>query len=156
MLRHQREVAVPEQALLDGIHSARWPARLQRLGTGPLVGDGEVWLDGGHNVSAAKALAEALAGRRLDLVIGMLANKDPEGFLALLAPVLRSVTAVPIEDHEHHAPEALAAMARRLGLPARGAPDVTSAMAKADAPILIAGSLYLAGKVLELNGELPQ
>jgi dihydrofolate synthase/folylpolyglutamate synthase len=156
MLRHQRRVRVPEQAMLNSIPSAQWPARLQRLGAGPLVGDREVWLDGGHNVSAAGALADAMTGRRLDLVIGMLVNKDAESFLALLAPVLRSVTAVPIADHEHHAPQALATSAKRLGLPARTAPDVPAALAASDPPVLIAGSLYLAGQVLALNGELPQ
>ena len=156
MLRHQRLVLVPEVAILRGIEEARWPARLQRLGPGPLTGDREVWLDGGHNASAAAALREALTGRRVDLVIGMLANKDAEAFLHLLAPVLRSVTAVPIEGHEHHAPESLAEIGERLGLPSNIATDVATALGKRSAPTLIAGSLYLAGQVLELNGEPPQ
>ena len=114
-------------------------------------------LDGGHNESAAQALAEALAGQpKPHLILGMLANKDAAGFLRLLAPVVRSVSAVPVADHEHHAPEALAGLARDLGLDARACADVPPALAALDGPVLIAGSLYLAGTVLALNGEAPQ
>ncbi|MFD1611898.1 bifunctional folylpolyglutamate synthase/dihydrofolate synthase [Sphingomonas tabacisoli] len=157
MLRHQSDIVVPERALLEGISTARWPARLQRLAPGPLVGAREVWLDGGHNESAAQALAEALADRpRLHLILGMLANKDAATFLRVLAPVVRSVSAVPIADHDHHAPEALIEIARGLGLDAHACPDVPAALRDLDGPMLIAGSLYLAGTVLALNGEAPQ
>jgi dihydrofolate synthase/folylpolyglutamate synthase len=157
MLRHQESIRVPETALLRGVGEARWPARLQRLAPGPLVGEREVWLDGGHNESAAQALAETLAGRsRPHLVLGMLANKDAAGFLRLLAPVVRSVSAVPVADHEHHAPAELARWATELGVEGRACADVPSALESLDGPVLIAGSLYLAGTVLALNGEAPQ
>lgn len=156
MLRHQRSVTLPDAALIAGVREARWPARLQRLAPGPLIGTREVWLDGGHNASAAHALAEALAGRKLDLIVGMLANKDAASFLKLLTPIARSVRAVPIVDHEHHAPDELARIARGLGLTAGAYEDVRSALAATDGAVLIAGSLYLAGMVLERNGEPPQ
>jgi dihydrofolate synthase / folylpolyglutamate synthase len=85
----------------------------------------------------------------------MLANKDAEAFLALLAPVARSVTAVPIDGHDCHPPEHLAGIAARLGLPARTAADLAEAMDRVDGPALITGSLYLAGVALALNGEAP-
>jgi dihydrofolate synthase/folylpolyglutamate synthase len=156
MLRHQGAIAVPEPALLEGVREAHWPARLQRLAAGPLVGTREVWLDGGHNESAARALAEALGGRpKPHLILGMLANKDAAGFLRLLAPVVKSVSAVPITDHEHHAPEELVRLARDLGLETRACADVPAALDGLDGPVLIAGSLYLAGTVLALNDEAP-
>jgi dihydrofolate synthase/folylpolyglutamate synthase len=86
----------------------------------------------------------------------MLANKDAAGFLRLLAPVVQSVSAVPVGDHEHHSPDALVRLARDLGLGARACADVPSALEVLDGPVLIAGSLYLAGTVLALNGEAPQ
>jgi dihydrofolate synthase / folylpolyglutamate synthase len=154
MIRHQRTVRFDDEALARGLRTVRWPARLQRLKPGPLV-HGEVWLDGGHNASAGEAIARHFAGRKLDLVIGMLANKDAAGFLALLAPVARSVTAVPIEGHEHHAPDRLAALADAIGLPARTAANLSEAMDHANEPALITGSLYLAGVALALNAEVP-
>jgi dihydrofolate synthase/folylpolyglutamate synthase len=154
MLRHQRaiQVATPPAALA----SATWPARLQRLSAGPLTGDREVWLDGGHNPSAAEAIATAMGGRKFDLVVGMLANKDALGFLRLLAPIARSVTAVPVEAHEHHAPAFLAAIAAELDLAATTAGSVREALRPLSGPVLITGSLYLAGEVLAANDETLQ
>jgi dihydrofolate synthase/folylpolyglutamate synthase len=157
MLRHQDAIGIPEAALLRGVREARWPARLQHLAPGPLVDNREVWLDGGHNASAAQALAEALSMRpKLHLILGMLANKDAAAFLRLLAPVVRSVSAVPVAEHEHHAPQDLVRLALDLGLDARACADVPAALEGLDGPVLIAGSLYLAGTALALNGEAPQ
>ena len=64
MLRHQEAVAVSPEAMAEGITAARWPARMQRLGTGPLtdIATGrEVWLDGGHNPDAGAAIARYFA-----------------------------------------------------------------------------------------------
>lgn len=151
MLRHQRALPVSPEAMAEGIRAARWPARLQRLAPGPLTGGREVWLDGGHNPSAGAILARHFAGQRLHLVIGMIEGKDPSALTAPLAPSIATLTAVPVPDHDHHAPEA-------FGEIAHAAPDVPSALAALPndgLPVLIAGSLYLAGEVLRLNGERP-
>lgn len=149
MLRHQDKVAVSREAMTAGIRAANWPARLQRLAPGPLTGGREVWLDGGHNPSAGAMLAEHFAGRRLHLVIGMLANKDPAALVEPLRLSLASVTAVPVPGHEHHPAAAFAA---------GEAADVLAALAAVPddgLPVLIAGSLYLAGEVLRLNDQVP-
>ena len=151
MLRHQDYVAVSDVAMAEGIRSARWPGRLQRLAPSPLTGDREVWLDGGHNPNAGEALAKHLAGQRLHLVVGMLANKDPMALLGPLEATVASTTVVPVPGHEHHEAEA-------FGPDAKVAGDVARALAAIPAdglPVLIAGSLYLAGEVLRLNDELP-
>jgi dihydrofolate synthase/folylpolyglutamate synthase len=93
---------------------------------------------------------------KLHLILGMLANKDAAAFLRLLAPVVRSVSAVPVAEHEHHAPQDLVRLALDLGLDARACADVPAALEGLDGPVLIAGSLYLAGTALALNGEAPQ
>ncbi|RIV78140.1 bifunctional folylpolyglutamate synthase/dihydrofolate synthase [Pelagerythrobacter aerophilus] len=151
LLRHQQAVSVSPEAMAAGIRTARWPARLQRLASGPLTGEREAWLDGGHNPSAGATLAEHFTGQRLHLVIGMIEGKNPMALVAPLAPSIASLTAVPVPDHDHYPPEA-------FGEIASGAPDVTAALAALpddDLPVLIAGSLYLAGEVLRLNDEWP-
>jgi dihydrofolate synthase/folylpolyglutamate synthase len=153
MLRHQDRVTVSPSAMAEGIRSARWPARLQLLGAGPLtalVPGREVWLDGGHNADAGLAIARHFAGKRLHLVIGMLANRYPEAIIAPLEGRLASITAVPIAGSESHGSEAFPG--------AQWAPDVAAALQGLPddgLPVLIAGSLYLAGKVLAANGEIP-
>jgi len=172
MLRHQDALTIPDTAFAGAAIGARWPARMQRLGDGPLTAllpnGTPVWLDGGHNAAAGAAIAGTVAEvaheRPCHLVLGMLANKDPEGLLAPLASRLASVTAVPIPGHAHHAPAELATRVQRLGVPVvKTAADVPAALraiadglgAAAPGAVLILGSLYLAGVVLEANGELP-
>jgi dihydrofolate synthase/folylpolyglutamate synthase len=151
MLRFQNRVAVSEAAMRAGIAAARWPARMQRLAPGPVTGTRQVWLDGGHNPQAGAMIGAHFAGQRLHLVIGMIEGKDPASLIGPLGPTLASITAVPVPGHDWHPASA-------FGPAARPAPDVPSAMAMIPddgLPILIAGSLYLAGEVLRLNGELP-
>ena len=154
MLRHQDRVTVSPIAMAEGIRWARWPARLQLLGAGPLTAlaaGRAVWLDGGHNADAGLAIGRHFAGQRLHLVIGMLANRYPQAIIDPLEGRLASVTAVPIEGSEAHGAEAYEGRAN-------WAPDVAAALRGLPddrLPVLIAGSLYLAGKVLAANGEIP-
>ena len=151
LLRHQDKLAISPAAIAQGLAQARWPARLQRLADGPLAGAREVWLDGGHNPAAGRMLGEHFAGRRLHLVIGMLDAKDPAALAGPLAPGLASISVVPVPGHDWHPAVA-------FGAGAVSKPDVATALADLPAdglPVLIAGSLYLAGEVLRLNAELP-
>jgi dihydrofolate synthase/folylpolyglutamate synthase len=154
MIRHQAGVKVSLTAMKEGARSVRWPARLQQLSAGPLVGRRTVWLDGGHNLSAGAMLGEFFAGQRLHLIIGMLAAKNPAALIQPLSASLESVTAVPVPGHDAHRPEAFASAFAG----ATAAPDVPAALAQLPddgLPVLIAGSLYLAGEVLRLNDEVP-
>ncbi|GAB5349428.1 bifunctional folylpolyglutamate synthase/dihydrofolate synthase [Alteriqipengyuania sp. 357] len=151
MLRHQDRVSVSRDAMAEGLRTANWPARLQHLPASPLTGERIVWIDGGHNPSAGEALARHFAGQRFHLVIGMLANKDPRSLLDPMADSIASITAVPVPGHEDHA-------AGAFGSDARSADDIAEALrALPDdgLPVLIAGSLYLAGEVLRLSDEIP-
>lgn len=167
MIRHQDALAIPDAAIRAAAEWATWPARMQRMRTGPLrdrLPEGsELWLDGAHNPSAARPVARALQhvanGRPVTLILGMLANKDACGVLGLLAPSLGHVVAVPVPGHAHHSPAALAAMAQALGVEATDARDLTDAVHQAARRgphvVLIAGSLYLAGEALASNDEYP-
>jgi dihydrofolate synthase/folylpolyglutamate synthase len=172
MLRHQSALAVPDAALRAGPGWAEWPARLQRLDTGPLVDilprGSELWLDGGHNPSAARVIVDAfraqdIAATPFHLVIGMLASKDAGAFLKAFAGRATAVHAVPIAAHDCVEPEALGRLAETVGLPATAHASVAEALtsianaADRAAPpvVLIVGSLYLAGAVLRDNGPLP-
>ena len=158
MLRHQSQIKVAPKAMAQGIREARWPARLQLLGDGPLtavVPGRRVWLDGGHNADAGLAIARFFGDHApLHLITGMLTSKDPAAIVAPLRGMLHSLSVVPAPGHEAHRPEAFAP---HSDLPVRSFPDVPAALAAlpAGGDVLIAGSLYLAGEVLRLNRELP-
>jgi dihydrofolate synthase/folylpolyglutamate synthase len=159
MIRHQSAVEVSLGALTEGARCAAWPARLQRLAAGPLTAArpaaaaaaAEVWLDGGHNPSAGAMLGDHFAGQKLHLVLGMLDAKNPAALIEPLANSIASLTAVPVPGHGAHPASA-------FGPQSVPAPDLPSAMAALPddgLPVLIAGSLYLAGEALRLNDELP-
>ncbi len=144
--------------------NANWPARMQKLRHGPLIdaaGDAEIWLDGGHNKAAGYALAEALGrlpDRNLYLVVGMLNTKDATGYMEPLKTRTDKLygVSIPGESATLSAQETVEA-AREVGFDAQEATDFETAVAdivKTDptARILICGSLYLAGNVLQLNG----
>lgn len=166
MLRHQRALPISDDALGEAARTAKWPARLQRLNHGPLIaplGKGaDIWLDGGHNPAAGEALAKHFHGvRGMPMILGMLANKDASGFLLPLLPHLDSIQVVPVPGHDWHDADHIAAIAEPRGVRVIAQDDVPAAVAalatsQAHAgPVLIGGSLYLAGRVLEANGQLP-
>lgn len=169
MLRHQGALHIPEAAMRAAADWAHWPARMQRLSDGPLLArlprGSDLWLDGAHNPNAAQPVARALrtlAKRRpVTLILGMLANKDAEAVIRILSPSVGHVIAIPVPGHAHHAPEALAAIARTYGTTADTAPFPAEALDRiadgSDQPnlVLIAGSLYLAGEVLAANDQPP-
>ena len=153
MLRAQARIPVSDNAILAGARSAHWPARMQRLSCGPLtalVGDQPVWLDGGHNPSAGAAIAAHFDGP-LHLVIGMIEGKDPHAITGPLGDRVRTLTVVPVPGHDCHPASAFGPNARA----ADNLEDALNGVPSDEFPILIAGSLYLAGEVLRLNGELP-
>jgi dihydrofolate synthase/folylpolyglutamate synthase len=162
MLRHQGQFRVSESALVAAMGWADWPARLQRLAPGPLVGDREVWLDGGHNPSAARQIADFVRrqfadGRPLHLIFASLATKDPPQMLKPFEGLVAAVHAVPIPDHACFAPTDLVEIAAELGFAADAHDSVEEALAAVptQARVLIFGSLYLAGAVLAANDEVP-
>jgi dihydrofolate synthase/folylpolyglutamate synthase len=165
-------VRLDAAALEAGLQNADWPARMQRLKSGPLVDEApagsDIWLDGGHNPGAGAAIAQAFAEiedrdpRPLILICGMLTSKDPAGFFKPFAGLVRHAMTVPVPTSEAgFAPERLAEIAMQSDVPARAFSDVRTALRSLDRGpsqplrILICGSLYLAGSVLKENGPLP-
>ncbi len=159
-----RHLGYDEAACEEAVSKAFWPARMQRLKTGPLVEaapKAELWLDGGHNPAAGEALAETLdrlPKRPTHMICGMLSTKDVSGYLRPLAEVAESLHAVAIPGETATLPaEDTAAAATSAGLPTTVSPSVADALADIvaktpEARILICGSLYLAGAILRENG----
>ena len=159
-----RHLALGDAACEAAVTQAFWPARMQRLKSGPLhdaAAQAELWLDGGHNAAAGTALAAHLATlppRPTHLICGMLNTKDVTGYLAPLAVEADSLTAVSIPGEVNTlSAEETAKAASEVGLETFLAAGVSEALQKiADkeprARVLICGSLYLAGAVLRENG----
>lgn len=159
-----RHLGLGEEACVAAVTRAVWPARMQRLKTGPLVQSApgvELWLDGGHNPAGGEAVAATLARmprRDTYLICGMLNTKDVAGYMLPLAPHVRKLMAISIPGEKNTLPaEVTRDAARAAGIEAVTAPGVQQALdaiAATDprARVLICGSLYLAGAVLRENG----
>lgn len=171
-----------DKAIAKGLGTAIWPGRMQPLGEGYLADivinrGGELWLDGGHNPHAARALAsvmaerEALQSRPLILVMGILSNKDAGGFLDAFSGLASGLIAVEIEGHAALGRKTLCELAAYRGMDTHMALGLTDGLDAAlnmgegvlahkqtaqdghGPRILICGSLYLAGQVLALNAK---
>src|SRR5688572_4737786 len=147
----RRGIGVTKEAIERGLTRVDWPGRLERI---RVDGGREVLLDAAHNVDGAQALAAYLATepQRPALVIGVMRDKDIEGILAALLPVVSSVIAtaaptpraIPARDLANR----IAAMGARV--PVRVEPDPTSAVEQAlaaSSTVCVAGSFFVVGSV---------
>ncbi|MEM6637622.1 MAG: folylpolyglutamate synthase/dihydrofolate synthase family protein [Pseudomonadota bacterium] len=158
-----RELGADDASCEAAVTRAYWPARMQKMRSGPLVeaaAGSDLWLDGGHNEAAGVALSETLAEmarKPTFLIVGMLGTKDADGYLAPLCDAVDGLMAVTIPEEAAAMPAAqIAASADAQGIPSDCATDVETAIrritdAHPGARIVICGSLYLAGKVLRDN-----
>ena len=159
-----RMLGMDGDACSAAMTDAVWPARMQRLKQGPLVDSApevELRLDGGHNAAAGAAIADLLQRgpkRPTHLICGMLNTKDVRGYMAPLAHVAQSLTAVSIPGETATlSAQETAQAARDVGLTAYEAGSVETALSEIaskdpHARVLICGSLYLAGDILRRNG----
>ncbi len=155
-----RALGQPNEVCEQAISMAQWPARMQRLRGGPLVEtapQAELWLDGGHNPAASKAIAAHLASlpkQPTYLICGMLNTKDVAGYMRPLASVAQGLYGVSIPGELNTLKaEETAAFAAAQGLAGQASDNLEQAISQITATepaarILICGSLYLAGAVL--------
>jgi dihydrofolate synthase/folylpolyglutamate synthase len=140
-----------------GFAAVEWPGRLQVLSQDPIT-----ILDGAHNPDAARTLAETvreLAGAHpVAWICGMCADKDSAGFWKALGRAGTRCWCVPLRTGRSRSPEELATLARCAGWEA-SVETVSGALTAArdwalreGGWVVIAGSLYLAGEVLEAHG----
>ncbi len=161
---------ISDEHIKTGIKNAVWLARLQHLTSHPycsiLLPEMELWLDGGHNPQGGQVLAKWLEeqskSKNIYLVCGMIKGKDMKEFLRSLAPYAKFLCSVIIREEANSQPaEAVAQAAQSVGITAQSCASVEKALqtiidhAKTNinqsAIICICGSLYLAGKVLEVQ-----
>ena len=141
-------VPTGEAAIAAGIAEARWPGRFEEISG--------VLLDGAHNPDGAAALAASLEalypGRPVELVFGVLADKDHRGMLSALGSRVRRLHLVAPDSPRARPPASYRDLARSLG-PAvdehRGCAEAVAcarAAAGVDGLVAVAGSLYLVGE----------
>ena len=149
-------LALDDSTVQRGLRAVQWPARFQRVKPGMVI-------DGAHNEDAARVLVqtwrEAFPDQQAQVIFGGVAGKDTSAVLRELAPICGSIAFTPIDSPRTLTAQALRNAWQALG-PDHARPDVETtthdtlgaalAAVKPGLPVLITGSLYLAGEALAL------
>ena len=152
-------------AFSSGIQSAVWPGRVQPLHEGLLAElwpHRPIWLDGAHNAHGAQALAKTLSqidDGKWNIICGALNTRDPAEFLAPLTTIAGPVRCLAIADQRASlSATEMTNAALAQGLNAAPATSIITAFEQLNPayPVIICGSLYLAGHVLVQNKTLPE
>ncbi len=137
-------------AVRRGLGALRWPARLSVH----TIAGRTVLVDGAHNREAAASLAHHLEGHDppYNLVFSCLDDKPVEEMAALLAPVVSGIAVFELETDRAMPLDRL----RRAFPTARTAGDPLEALGILPDPVVAAGSLRVAGALLEyaLEGDV--
>jgi len=147
-----------------GITHTENKGRLQKITKGKLLSylspSNLLWIDGGHEELSAIALtnwANKIKNRKIYLIFGMLNTKNPKGFLKHFVNIATAIKTVSIPNQENSEdPKKLAKISNELGIKANSSVSIQDALRECsnedeNSLILITGSLYLMGEVLNLN-----
>lgn len=143
-------IAVEKAAEREGLREVVWPARFQRVGAGLVI-------DGAHNPEAVSALVatwrEVFGETKAQLIFGALRDKDAALILRLLRALAAEVVLVPAPGPRGASTADLRPLAEAAGFHTVHEAELPAALASARSqggPVLVAGSLFLAGEVLAL------
>lgn len=161
---------IAEQDYVQGIKSAKWPARMQHITEGALIElippTNQIWLDGGHNIDGTTAIAKILEqwhaeGIETHLIFGTLKNKDPVSVITPLLPHIKTIHAIGFDYPRARSAQETTDILKQSDItahPHNSIEEALTTLAQTIAPsdrILICGSLYLAGRILVLNARTP-
>ncbi len=138
-----RQLGWSDTATREGLAAARLPGRLERVADEP-----PTWIDGAHNPHAAAVVAGAVPSRTRVLAVSK--GKDVAGLVGILATGAARIIATEAGGDRAESADAVAAAAREAAPDAivEVEPDAARAFAASAAgpgPVLVAGSLFLAG-----------
>ncbi len=116
-------------------------------------------LDGAHNPSGIKALCDVvnnLKTRRINIIIGLLADRDYDEMLSLLLPLATNVITLAVNSPRVLSSEALLSTAQKhcnscySFCDAKQAVDFAAEITNEQDTLIACGSLYLAAELREL------
>ena len=153
-------LSVPNDAIVRGLESVRWPGRVEVLSEEPLV-----VADGAHNADSARRLRETLieyfGAKQVTFIIGAGGDKDVAGLVEELAPIARRVIATRSKHPRAMEPARVAEAFARAGVNVEDSENVSEAIERALAAsiggglICLAGSLFVAAEGREYFAKAP-
>jgi len=158
-LRILKELKIKDDHIKKGILKINCIARLQEIKSGKLkelVKDHKLFVDGSHNPLGAKVLNEYLESLDCNkhIILGMMANKDHSEYMSFFKDISTLTTIdIPNQPNSIKGEELKDKLNRFSNINYKESIEdaIKSIPLKEDDIILITGSLYLAGEVLNLN-----
>ncbi|MCH5171011.1 MAG: bifunctional folylpolyglutamate synthase/dihydrofolate synthase [Oscillospiraceae bacterium] len=140
-------LGISEEHIKSGLSKTRMLARMEIIGTAPLI-----IRDGGHNEGCAGALRDFLLRyniKNIKMLVGLMADKDTEKYLELLCPLCDSVTACTPSNPRAESADNLILTAKKycnnslaVSNPKEAYRQVLNSASKDDT-VLVCGSFYL-------------
>ena len=156
-----------KNSIINGIENTKWPGRLEKITSGHIKNmihkSSEIWLDGGHNVGAAKALKKWIDSymtsnqkKSVILICGFLKNKDVFNMLNYFKKGIRNIIFVPISDNNNNF---LSTDLLKIGKSYNIRSSYSNSLLEVfknlynikESVIIIFGSLYLIGEAYKIN-----
>ena len=135
---------ISETAVKDGLSSAVWQARFEKIADEPVV-----LYDGGHNPQGVRAAVESVRAyfgdKKINLLVGILADKAHGEMVNTLAEIADNVTCIAPPSPRALPAEELAEEFRSAGIRATAADSIKNGVKQALSgrkPLLAIGSLY--------------
>ncbi len=164
-VRNLDQFKIENSHIQQAVTKIRSEGRLQKITHGKLRNyvskDNEILIDGAHNPLAASVICQYLeklnSGKKIIMVLGMMANKEHKEFIKMFKNKVHSIIALDIPNQTNFIDKAkLSKIAQSFKIPSRTESSIPSALKNIsnennNAIIFCTGSLYFAGEILNLN-----
>ena len=163
--KHLDQFKITDTHIKNAITKIRSEGRLQCISQGKLRNyvskNNQILVDGAHNTLAALAVEKYLkslnSGKKIIMLLGMMANKEHKKFIQIFKNRVHSIIALNIPNQENFIEKVkLSKIAQSCGIPSKTENSIESALKNIskennNAIIFCTGSLYFVGEILNLN-----
>ena len=163
--RKLRQFKIKNSDIKKSITNIRSEGRLQSITRGKLrkyvSKNNQILIDGAHNPLAASVVKKYLktlnSGKKIIMLLGMMANKEHREFIKIFKNIIHSVITLDIPNQINFIEKKkLSKIAQSCGIPSKTEISIKSALKNiakenGNAIIFCTGSLYFAGEILNLN-----
>ena len=152
---------VKDESIKKGVQEIKLKGRLQEIKSGKLkklAGNNRLIIDGGHNISASFSISKWVKtqNEEVNLIIGMMKDKEHYEFVKSFETVVKSITLIDIPNNEgaifkEDLKNKLNGIKIKFRLSDSIEESIKSFSTQEKSIILYVGSLYLCGEILKLN-----